>query len=172
VHARKRPFEITLICRLLRHVRFTGLHEARARDRPKRGGRTKLVTRRAPDYPALPSRRLICLPDDRPTDPPQILDGLNGEFATYITNNIGHIVNYGERFRVDKRISTGFLELTVNQIVDKHFDKRQSMRWTPRGAHLVLQTRTRFLNGDRGQLIRRRYPGFRTTPGYDLAPVL
>jgi hypothetical protein len=28
-----------------------------------------------------------------------------GEFATYITNNIGHIVNYGERFRGDERIS-------------------------------------------------------------------
>ena len=95
-----------------------------------------------------------------------------GEFATYITNNVGHIVNYGERFRAGERISTGFVESAVNQIVDKRFDKRQSMRWTPRGAHLLLQTRTRVLNGDLDQLIRRRYPAFRKTAGNDLAPVL
>jgi hypothetical protein len=95
-----------------------------------------------------------------------------GEFAPYITNNIGHIVNYGERFRAGERISTGFVESAVNQIVDKRFGKRLSMRWTPRGAHLVLQTRTRVLNGDLDQLIRRRYPEFRRTPGNDLAPVL
>ena len=94
------------------------------------------------------------------------------EFATYITNNIGHIVNYGERFRADERISTGFVESAVNQIVDKRFDKRQSMRWTPRGAHLLLQTRTRVLNGDLDQLIRRRYPAFRKLAGNDIAPVL
>ena len=29
-----------------------------------------------------------------------------GEFATYITNNVGYIVNYGERFRAGERIST------------------------------------------------------------------
>lgn len=95
-----------------------------------------------------------------------------GEFATYITNNTGHIVNHGERFRAGERISTGFVESAVNQIVDKRFDKRQSMRWTPGGAHLLLQTRTRVLNGDLDQLIRCRYPGFRKIPGNEIAPVL
>jgi hypothetical protein len=94
------------------------------------------------------------------------------ELATYLTNNAGHIVNYGERFRAGERISTGFVESAVNQVVDKRFDKRQSMRWTPRGAHLLLQTRTRVLNGDLDQLIRRRYPAFRKPPGNDIAPVL
>ena len=56
-----------------------------------------------------------------------------GEFARYIANNASHIVNYGERFRAGERISTGFVASAVNQIVDKRFDKRQSMRWTPRG---------------------------------------
>jgi len=94
------------------------------------------------------------------------------EFATYVTNNMGHIVNYGERFHAGERISTGFVESAVNQIVDKRFDKRQSMRWTPSGAHRLLQTRTRVLNGDLDQLIRRRYPGFRKTSGIEIAPVL
>jgi hypothetical protein len=95
-----------------------------------------------------------------------------GEFATYIINNVGHIVNYGERFRAGERIPTAFVESAVNQIVDKRFDKRQSMRWTPRGAHLLLQTRTRVLNGDLDQLIRGRYPAFRKPAGDDHAPVL
>jgi hypothetical protein len=95
-----------------------------------------------------------------------------GEFATYITNNLGNIVNDGERLRAGERISTGVVESAVKQIVDKRFDKRQSMRWTPRGAHLLLQTRTRLLNPDFDQLIRRRYPAFRRTTGNDLAPGL
>lgn len=95
-----------------------------------------------------------------------------GEFATYITNNVGHIVNYGERFRADERISTGFVESAVNQIVDKRFDKRQSMRWTPRGAHLLLQTRTRVFNGDLDQLICHRYPAFRKPESNGFAPDL
>jgi hypothetical protein len=90
-----------------------------------------------------------------------------GELVTYISNNAGYIVNYGERFRAGERVSTGFVGAAVNQIVDKHFDKRQSMRWTPRGAHLLLQTRTRVLNGDLDQLIRRRDPAFRKPAGND-----
>jgi hypothetical protein len=79
-----------------------------------------------------------------------------GEFATYVNNNKGSIVNYGERFRAGERISTGFVESAINQIVDKRMEKRQSMRWTPRGAHLLLQARTRVLNGDLDRLIRSR----------------
>jgi hypothetical protein len=95
-----------------------------------------------------------------------------GEFATYIADNAGHIVNYGERFGAGQRISTGFVESAINQIVDKRFDKRQSMRWTARGAHLLLQTRTRVLNNDLDQLIRRCYPAFRRSQATDIAPVL
>jgi hypothetical protein len=95
-----------------------------------------------------------------------------GELATHITNNVGHVVNYGERFRAGERISAGFVESAIKQIVDKRCGKRQSTRWTPRGAHLLLQTRTRVLNGDRDQLIRRRYPAFSRPQPTGLAPVL
>ena len=36
------------------------------------------------------------------------------ELETYITNNAPFIVNYGERYRNGERISTGFVESTVN----------------------------------------------------------
>ena len=48
----------------------------------------------------------------------------------------------------------------------------RSMRWTPRGAHLLLQARTRVLNGDLDQLIRCRYPAFRPVADERSAPTL
>jgi hypothetical protein len=93
------------------------------------------------------------------------------EVAIYIANNERYIVNYGERYRAGERISTALVESAINQIVDKRFDKRQSMRWTHRGAHLFLQTRTRVLNGDLDHLIRQRYPAFTSAPAH-AAPVM
>lgn len=120
-----------------------------------------------------PADDVTCaLEDDPISGPLRKLGKTLGEFATYISNNAGYIVNYGERFRAGERISTGFVESAVNQIVDKRFDKRQSMRWTPTGAHLLLQARTRVLNGDLDQLIRGRYPNFRKPAENGFAPVL
>ena len=83
------------------------------------------------------------------------------EFHTYITNNAGFIPNYGERYRHGERISTGFVESTVNQVVSKRMVKKQQMQWSKRGAHLLLQIRTRVLNGDWEATFRTWYPGFR-----------
>jgi hypothetical protein len=47
------------------------------------------------------------------------------EFGTYIDNNAGAIVNYGERRRCGERISTGFVESTINQLIAKRFVKKQ-----------------------------------------------
>src|SRR5664280_315592 len=41
--------------------------------------------------------------------------------------------------------------------------KKQQMRWTPRGAHLLLQVRTRVLNDDLADQFRRWHPGFTHT---------
>ena len=85
------------------------------------------------------------------------------EFSMYIQRNRGFIPNYGERYRNGERISTGFVESAVNQVISKRFVKKQQMRWTPRGAHLLLQTRTKVLNGDLEDTFRRWYPAFRST---------
>ena len=82
------------------------------------------------------------------------------ELATYLRRNAGQIVNYGERHRAGERISTGFVESAVNQVVSKRFSKKQSMCWTQAGAHLALQARTRVLNGELEDAFRRRWPGF------------
>jgi hypothetical protein len=48
----------------------------------------------------------------------------------------------------------------VNQVVSKRMVKKQQMRWTPRGAHLLLQIRTHVLNDDLAGVFRRWYPAF------------
>ena len=82
------------------------------------------------------------------------------ELETYITNNAPFIVNYGERYRNGERISTGFVESTINQVVSKRMVKKQQMQWTTRGAHLLLQVRTQVLNEDWDKTFRRWYPDF------------
>ena len=80
------------------------------------------------------------------------------EFRTYIVNNGHLILNYGERYRHGEAIATGFVESTVHQVVSKRFCKKQQMQWTKRGAHLLLQTRVKTLNGELGEVFKRWYP--------------
>ena len=61
------------------------------------------------------------------------------------------------------------MESTVNQVISKRMVKKQQMRWTPRGAHLLLQVRTRVLNDDLADTFHRWYPAFR--PTVDQQPV-
>src|SRR5215510_13627901 len=86
------------------------------------------------------------------------------EFDTYIRNNQRFIPNFGERYRHGDTISTAFVESTINQVVSKRFVKRQQMQWTPKGAHLLLQTRTKVLDGDLEGVFRGWYPQFRSVP--------
>jgi hypothetical protein len=81
------------------------------------------------------------------------------EFAAYITSNAGSLINYGERYRAGERISSCLAESTVNAVISKRFAKRQQMQWTPRGAQLLLQTRTRALDGTLRHHFERWYPG-------------
>jgi hypothetical protein len=46
-------------------------------------------------------------------------------------------------------------------VVSRRFVKKQPMQWTRRGAHLLLQTRTKVLNGELHDEFRRWYPKFR-----------
>lgn len=80
------------------------------------------------------------------------------EFHTYIRNNINFIPNYGDRYRHGEAISTAFVESTVNQVISRRFVKKQQMRWTQRGAHLLLQTRTKVLNEELHDKFREWYP--------------
>ncbi len=49
------------------------------------------------------------------------------EFEIYIRNNREFIPNFGERYRQGERISTAFVESTINQVVSRRFVKKQQM---------------------------------------------
>jgi len=82
---------------------------------------------------------------------------------SYIRANRQFIPNYGDRWRNKERISTGFVESTVNQVISKRMLKKQQMRWLKRGAHLMLQIRTRVLNDEWGATLCGWYPGMKLT---------
>ena len=82
------------------------------------------------------------------------------EFDTYIRNNAGFIPNYGERWRYGETISTAFVESTVNQVISKRMVKKQQMRWSKQGAHLLLQVRTRVLNDELREVFSQWHPNF------------
>ena len=91
------------------------------------------------------------------------------EFENYIANNKAMIPNYAERRRYGERVSTGFVESTVNTIVGKRFGKRQQMRWSKQGAHLMLQTRARTLDKTLRSKFEHWYPGMTTSSETSMA---
>jgi hypothetical protein len=88
---------------------------------------------------------------------PRLVKALS-ELRTYIVNNRHLIPNYGERYHNGEAIATGFVESTVNEVVSRRFCKKQQMQWSKEGAHLLLQTRVRTLNGELGTIFKRWYP--------------
>lgn len=85
------------------------------------------------------------------------------EFWGYINANQSFIVNYGDRYRNGETISSAFVESTVNEVISKRFEKKQSMRWTKRGVHDLLQVRVQVLDGELRPTYERWYPGMRET---------
>jgi hypothetical protein len=94
---------------------------------------------------------------------PKLLKALE-EFSGYIQDNRAFIPNYGERYRHGEIISTAFVESTVNHVVSKRFVKKQQMRWTQHGAHLLLQVRVQVINQDWQNTFQHWYPGMRVEP--------
>jgi len=84
------------------------------------------------------------------------------EFEQYIRANQSSIPNYGDRYRNGEAISSAVAESSVNQMISKRFVKKQQMRWTKQGAHLLLQIRTRVLDDTLAAAFQRWYPGMET----------
>jgi hypothetical protein len=56
------------------------------------------------------------------------------------------------------KFPTLLAEATVNTVVSKRFAKKQQMQWSKKGAHLLLQTRTKALDGTLREMFVRWYP--------------
>jgi hypothetical protein len=73
----------------------------------------------------------------------QALDG-------YLTGQSDWTVNYAQRHRAGLRVGTATTEGTANFLVNRRMNKSQQMRWSRRGADLLLQVRCAVYNGTLG----------------------
>jgi hypothetical protein len=73
------------------------------------------------------------------------------ELWSYLIANQARLINYGREYREGHRISTAPVESTVDQLVDWRMEKKQHMRWTRRGAQMLLHARCALINGELGK---------------------
>ena len=74
---------------------------------------------------------------------------------TYIVNHRHVIPHDGEQYRTGEPIATGAVESTVHKVVSRRCGKKQQMQWSKEGAHLLLQTCVRTLNGELSAICKR-----------------
>jgi hypothetical protein len=75
-----------------------------------------------------------------------------------MANKFNALCEWVRDVRHGEASATGFVESTVHEVVSKRFCKQQQMQWSKEGAHLLLQTRVRTLNGELGAIFKRWYP--------------
>jgi hypothetical protein len=75
----------------------------------------------------------------------------------YLTGQSDWMVNYAERHRAGLRVGTAITEGTANFLVNRRMDKSQQMRWSRRGADLLLQVRCAVYNGTLGSGFAQKF---------------
>jgi hypothetical protein len=75
----------------------------------------------------------------------------------YLTGQSNWLVNYAERHRAGLRVGTAITEGTANFLVNRRMNKSQQMRWSRRGADLLLQVRCAIYNGTLGSGFGQRF---------------
>jgi hypothetical protein len=75
----------------------------------------------------------------------------------YLAGQSVWLVNYAERHRAGLRVGTALTEGTANFLVNRRMNKAQQMRWSRRGADLLLQVRCAVYNGTLGSGFRQRF---------------
>ena len=81
----------------------------------------------------------------------------------YLELNADSMPDYGGRFRRGSRISTGFAESAVNEIIAKRMNKKQQMRWNRHTVQHFLDVRIHVLNGTLEDAFRYWHRDFRPT---------
>jgi hypothetical protein len=85
--------------------------------------------------------------------PGRALDALDStiraidEFKGYVGGNRRGVPNFARARAAGRRISTAHVESVMNHLINHRLGKRQQMRWSPAGAHYLLQVRVDVLNG-------------------------
>jgi hypothetical protein len=74
----------------------------------------------------------------------------------YLIGQSVWLVNYAERHRAGLRAGTAITEGPANFLVNRRMNKSQQMRWSRRGADLLLQVRCAVYNGTLGSELGQR----------------
>jgi hypothetical protein len=69
---------------------------------------------------------------------------------SYLSSQSTWLVNYAKRYRAGLRVGTSVTEGTANFLINRRMNKSQQMRWSRRGADLLLQVRCAVYNGALG----------------------
>ena len=75
----------------------------------------------------------------------------------YLIGQSTWLVNYAERHRAGLRVGTAITEGTANFLVNRRMNKSQQMRWSRRGADLLLQVRCAVYNGTLGSEFGQKF---------------
>jgi hypothetical protein len=78
---------------------------------------------------------------------------------TYVVGQAALIIDYATARHGEEPISTAPTEGTVQWLLHRRMGANQQMRWSPRGAHLMLKVRTAVANGtfDRDHAVAERW---------------
>lgn len=76
----------------------------------------------------------------------RVAEALRG-LETYVVGQSALIIDYATARRCGEPISTAITESTVQWLLHRRMNASQQMRWSPRGAHLMLKVRTSVMNG-------------------------
>lgn len=85
------------------------------------------------------------------------LRSLGAQLLIYVVSNRSAIINYGKRYRAGFRVASTLAEGAVNSIVGERMAKSQQMRWSVRGAHMLMQVRTADVNGELRDRLRSNF---------------
>jgi hypothetical protein len=84
---------------------------------------------------------------------------LLGDLETYVSGQANIIIDYATARLREEPISTAITESTVQWWLHRRMNAPRQMRWSPRGAHLMLKVRTSVVNGtlDRDYSVAERW---------------
>jgi hypothetical protein len=93
------------------------------------------------------------------------------DLRDYLTSNWKGLRNYAAETRQGRKISSAMAESAMSHLVNQRMGKRQPMRWSAAGAHLLLQVRCAVLNHRLDSLFREWHPDFRKQQAISLPVV-
>jgi len=88
------------------------------------------------------------------------------EIRYYVCGNRRSLPDFASQRAAGHRISTAHVESVMNHLVNHRLSEKQQMRFSPEGAHYLLQVRAELLDGTLTDAYRVANPRFRGLSGF------